>query len=503
MSTTQAPNALEIPTGTGREAHQRAMGEAESPVPSLAADGSLLSSVHRMIDRAASCLELAPGLAEQIKQTKAVYQVRFPVRFGREYRLFTGWRAVHSEHRLPAKGGIRFAPIVTQDEVEAMAALMTFKCALVNVPFGGAKGGLIIDPRQYDEEDLERITRRFARELIAKGFISPSLNVPAPDFGTGPREMAWIADVYRTQFPGDINALACVTGKPVSQGGIAGRREATGRGVQYGLREFFRHKDDVRDAKLSGTLAGKSVIIQGLGNVGYHAVKALTQEDDVRVIAIVEHDGALVSEHGLDVEAVHEHLRETGGVSGYLDGQFVEEGHRVLEAECDILIPAALEEQITSENASRIRATLIAEAANGPVTAEADQILRSAGKTVIPDIYLNAGGVVVSYFEWIKNITHIRFGRLERRMDEARGEALLETLQQLVGHAVPDVVERQIRHGPDEVDLVRSGLDDTMRAAYQEMQIVRDTNTRVPDLRTAAFAVAMEKVATTYREMGA
>lgn len=467
------------------------------------ADSSLLRGVYSMIDQAASYLDLAPGLREQIKQANAVYQVRFPVRFGDEYRLFTGWRAVHSEHRLPVKGGIRFAPIVTQEEVEALAALMTFKCALVNVPFGGAKGGLIIDPRQYEEEDLERITRRFARALIAKGFISPSLNVPAPDLGTGQREMAWIADVYRNQYPDDINALACVTGKPVSQGGIAGRREATGRGVQYGLREFFRHADDVRHAGLSGDLAGKRVILQGLGNVGYHAARTLTEEDDVRVIAIVEHDGALVSEHGLDVEAVHEHLRETGGVSGYLDARFVEEGYRVLEAECDILIPAALEDQITSENASRIRATLIAEAANGPVTAEADQILQRAGKTLIPDIYLNAGGVVVSYFEWIKNITHIRFGRLERRMDEARGDALLETLQQMIGRAVPDVLQQQIRRGPDEADLVRSGLDDTMRHAYQEMQVVRHANGRVPDLRTAAYVVAMDKVATTYREMGA
>lgn len=497
----QIDSHLSPATGAGN--HTSAIGGGASGSPTMAADSSLLRGVYSMIDQAASYLDLAPGLCEQIKHANAVYQVRFPVRFGDEYRLFTGWRAVHSEHRLPVKGGIRFAPIVTQEEVEALAALMTFKCALVNVPFGGAKGGLIIDPRQYEEADLERITRRFARELIAKGFISPSLNVPAPDLGTGPREMAWIADVYRNQHPDDINALACVTGKPVSQGGIAGRREATGRGVQYGLREFFRHPDDARRAGLSGDLGGKRVVLQGLGNVGYHAAQAMTQEDDVRIIAIIEHDGALVSENGLDVEAVREHLRETGGVSGYPDARFVEDGRRVLEAECDVLIPAALEEQITSENAPRIRATMIAEAANGPVTAEADQILQRAGKTLIPDIYLNAGGVVVSYFEWIKNITHIRFGRLERRMDEARGETLLETLQRMGGRAVPDVLQRRIRRGPDEIDLVRSGLDDTMRAAYQEMQIVRNSNGRVPDLRTAAFVVAMEKVATTYREMGA
>lgn len=492
LDTVAIPSA---PTGAHSTSAQH--GAAESP------DSSLLLGVYRMIDQAAGFLNLAPGLCEQIKQANAVYQVRFPVRFGNEYRVFTGWRAVHSEHRLPSKGGIRFAPVVTQEEVEALAALMTFKCALVNVPFGGAKGGLMIDPRAYSEDDIERITRRFARELIAKGFISPSLNVPAPDMGTGPREMAWIADVYRTQFPGDINALACVTGKPVSQGGIAGRHEATGRGVQYGLREFFRHPTDVHRAGMSGGLAGKRVVLQGLGNVGYHAALALTTEDDVRVIAIIERDGALVSEHGLDVEAVRAHLRETGGVRGFPGAEFIEDGRSVLETECDILIPAALEEQITSENASRIRATLIAEAANGPVTAEADQILQRAGKTIIPDIYLNAGGVVVSYFEWIKNISHIRFGRLDRRMDEARGEAVLDTLQQMIGVPVPDALQQNIRRGPDEIDLVRSGLDDTMRQAYKEMKAVRDANEQVPDLRTAAYVVAMNKVATTYREMGA
>jgi len=464
---------------------------------------SFLDGVHRMIDDAAGFLELPPGLAEKIKQANAVYQVRFPVRFGNEYRLYTGWRAVHSEHRLPAKGGIRFSPHVNQDEVEALAALMTFKCALVNVPFGGAKGGLMIDPRAHTEEELERITRRFARELIAKGFISPSLNVPAPDLGTGPREMAWIADAYRNQFPNDINALACVTGKPVSQGGIMGRREATGRGVQYGLREFFRHEADVRRAGLEGGLEGKRVIIQGLGNVGYHAAKYLVEEDGVRIIGIIEHDGALLSVNGLDVEDVHQHIRATGGVRKYLGAEYVENGQRVLEADCDILIPAALEEQITSENAPRIRARLIAEAANGPTTPEADKILRDAGRTIIPDIYLNAGGVVVSYFEWIKNITHIRFGRMERRLDEARGSDMLDTLQQMIGRPVPDAFQQRIRRGPEEIDLVRSGLDDSMRRAYQEMQQVRNSNSGITDLRTAAFVTAMDKIATTYREMGA
>jgi glutamate dehydrogenase (NAD(P)+) len=464
---------------------------------------SFLEGVNLMFERGAAALSLPPGLGDQIKLSNSVYQVRFPVKFKDRYRVFTGWRAVHSEHRLPVKGGIRYAPIVDQDEVEALASLMTYKCAIVNVPFGGSKGGLRIDPREYSEEDMERITRRFARELIAKGFISPSLNVPAPDMGTGPREMAWIADTYRDHFPGDINALACVTGKPLTQGGIAGRTEATGRGVQFALREFFRHPEDVKRTGLEGTLEGKRIVIQGLGNVGYHAAKFLSEEDGTRIVAIIERDGAILSDKGLPVESVSEHLRKHGGVKGFPGVSYIENGASVLEAECDILIPAALEQQITEENAARIRAPLIAEAANGPVTYAADEILRNNGRTMIPDVYLNAGGVVVSYFEWIKNISHIRFGRLGRRFDEVRGRETVAALEQMLGKAVPTMLQDKIVRGADELDLVRSGLDDTMRLAYQAIRETMQSRENVPDLRTAAFVVAIEKIAKTYMEMGA
>ncbi len=464
---------------------------------------SFLEGVNLMFERAAGTLSLPPGMDEQIKLSSSVYQVRFPIKFKDGYRVFTGWRAVHSEHRLPAKGGIRYAPIVDQDEVEALAALMTYKCAIVNVPFGGSKGGLCIDPREYHEEDLDRITRRFARELIAKGFISPSLNVPAPDMGTGPREMAWIADTYRDQFPSDINAFACVTGKPPTQGGITGRVEATGRGVQFALREFFRHAEDVKAARLDGTLEGKRIVIQGLGNVGYHAAKFLSEEDGARIVAIIERDGAVLSDNGLSVDSVFQHLREHGGVKGFPDASYIEDGQSVLEAECDILIPAALERQITKDNAGRIRAPLIAEAANGPITYAADDILRSNGKVMIPDVYVNAGGVVVSYFEWIKNISHIRFGRLGRRFEEVRGRATIDALQQMLGRSVPATLQDKMVHGADELDLVRSGLDDTMRLAYREIRETMLSRGEVPDLRTAAFVVALEKVAKTYMEMGA
>lgn len=463
---------------------------------------SFRKSVNLVVDEAATTLALPPGLLEQIKSCNSVYQVRFPVRMRGGYTVFTGWRAAHSEHRLPVKGGIRYAPTVDQDDVEAMAALMTYKCAIVDVPFGGSKGGLRINPKEYTDEELERITRRFARELAKKGYISPAENVPAPDMGTGPREMAWIADTYRTLYPHDINAIACVTGKPVSQGGIVGRHEATGRGVQYALREFFRHPEDVATAGLKGGLEGSRIVVQGLGNVGYHLAKFLQEEDGVRVVGLIERDGALVSEKGIEVEKVSAYMREHGGVRGYPDAQFVADGRSVLEAECDILIPAAVEAQITHENADRIKAAVVAEAANGPVTYEADKILRERGKIVIPDAYLNAGGVTVSYFEWIKNLSHIRFGRLQRRLDEMRGEQIIEAIESVTNKPVPQVHRARLVRGADELDLVRSGLDDTMRNAYREIREVMLARPQIHDLRRAAFVVALEKIALSYKEMG-
>lgn len=465
-------------------------------------NSTFLESVNRMVDRAASLLTLPKGLAEQIKVCNSVYQVSFPVKFGEGYRIFKGWRAVHSEHRLPAKGGIRYSPDVSQEEIEAMAALMTFKCSIVSLPFGGSKGGLCINPKEFTEQELEQITRRFVQELAKKGYIGPSVNVPAPDVGTSAREMAWIADEYKSLYPYDVNALACVTGKPVSQGGIPGREEATGRGVQYGLREFFRHPEDVQRAGLKGGLEGKRVVIQGLGKVGYPAAKFLSEEDGVKVIAVIERDGAVVSENGISVQQVYAYKKEQGKLAGFPGARFVPDGKSALEMECDILIPAAMEEQITSANAPRVKARLIAEAANGPVTYEADEILRSRGVVMLPDIYLNAGGVTVSYFEWVKNISHIGFGRLERRFDEARGMNIIQAIELATGKPIESRLRQQIIHGADELDLVRSGLDDTMRLAYQEIRERRSSHKGIGDLRTAAFVIGLEKVARAYMEMG-
>ncbi len=475
---------------------------------SVAGEPSFRDSVDMMFTRAVGLMDLSPGLQEKIRVCNSTYTVRFGVRLRGEIKTFTGYRSVHSEHMEPVKGGIRYALSVNQDEVEALAALMTYKCALVETPFGGSKGGLCIDPRAWDEHELEQITRRFAYELIKRDLIHPAQNVPAPDMGTGEREMAWIADQYARMNTTDINAKACVTGKPPHAGGIQGRVEATGRGVQYALREFFRHPEDKAAAHLAGDLDGKRIVVQGLGNVGYHAAKFLSEEDGAKIIAIIERDGALVNDAGLDIEDIRAWMgAHAGSVQGYPGATFVANGASVLETECDILIPAALEGVIHLGNAERIRAPLIIEAANGPITYGADEILRAKGVVIVPDMYANAGGVTVSYFEWVKNLSHIRFGRMQRRAEEARSHALVEELERLsaaqgLGWTLSPEFKAKFEQGSDELALVRSGLDDTMRTAYQAMRAVWHGREDVTDLRVAAYIVSISRIAATYKSKG-
>ena len=468
---------------------------------------SFRDSVEVMFNRAAEFVDLPPGLKEKIRVVNSTYTVRFGARIRGRIETFTGYRSVHSEHMEPVKGGIRYALNVNQDEVEALAALMTFKCALVEIPYGGSKGGLCINPSDYTEGELEIITRRFAYELAKRDLIHPSQNVPAPDMGTGEREMAWMADQYSRMNTTDINARACVTGKPLNAGGIAGRVEATGRGVQYALEEFFRHPDDVAAAHLTGGLEGKSVIVQGLGNVGYHAALFLSTESGAKITGIIERDGGLHNPGGLDVNAVRDHIAETGGVKGCGQGTYVENGMKLLEEDCDILVPAAIEGVITTENADRIRAPLVIEAANGPVTAAADEMLRNKGTVIIPDLYANAGGVTVSYFEWVKNLSHIRFGRMQRREEEGRNQLLIEELNRLFKDAsIPVSFSEKFLHryssGAGELELVRSGLDDTMRLGYQFMSEARKAQPEVGDLRTAGYLVSIKRVASSYQTKG-
>jgi glutamate dehydrogenase (NAD(P)+) len=468
---------------------------ASHPTPSF------FDTVNSYFEKAAALTDYPRGLLEQIKVCNSVYAFQFPVRTSGGLEVFAGWRVQHSHHRVPVKGGIRYAPEVNEDEVKALAALMTYKCAIVDVPFGGAKGGVRLDTKKYSAHELEQITRRYTAELIKKNFIGPGVDVPAPDYGTGPREMAWIYDTYSAFYSGAIDAMACVTGKPVTQGGIRGRVEATGRGVYFGLREACNVKEDMKTLGISPGLEGKTVVVQGLGNVGYHTAK-FCQEAGCLVVGLSEREGAVYRAEGLDVDAVVKHQKQTGSILNFPGARNITPTNAALELECDILIPAALENQITVANAPRIKAKILAEAANGPTTAEAEKILLERGVFIIPDVYLNAGGVTVSYFEWVKNLSHVRFGRVGKRFEEAAFDRMLTAIEKATGRFFSVDERHKIAHGADEIDLVNSGLEETMINAYHQIRELMKRETRLKDLRTAAFLNALQKVATTYLELG-
>lgn len=462
---------------------------------------SFFGAVEKSFDKAAKYTKWDSGLLEQIKQCNAVYRMHFPVKINDKIEVIKAYRVQHSHHKLPCKGGIRFAMSVNLDEVMALAALMTYKCAIVNVPFAGAKGGITIDPKKHTAYDLERITRRYTSELIKKNFIGPGIDVPAPDYGTGEREMAWIVDTYVSMNPGEIDALGCVTGKPITQGGVRGRREATGLGVFFGLREVCDMPDIMEKQGLTVGVAGKTVIVQGLGNVGYHSAKFF-QDAGSKIIALAEYEGAIWNKDGLDVDAVFNHRKATGSILNFPGATNFEKSSDALEMECDILIPAALENVINGDNAPRVKAKIIGEAANGPLTPEADENFAKRGILVVPDMYLNAGGVTVSYFEWLKNLSHVRYGRMEKRFQENQNRAMLEQVEQVTGKKVEGKTREDIIHGPDEVDLVRSGLEETMINATREVMDCWKANPQIPDMRTAAYVVAINKVGTSYAELG-
>ena len=470
----------------------------------MAESFSFFQKVNSDFDKAAQFTEYAPGLLEQIKICNSSCHFTFPIkRDDGTIQTIHGWRAEHSHHKLPTKGGTRYSTLVNEDEIMALAALMTYKCALVDVPFGGAKGGIQLDRREYSESELERITRRYTYELIQKNYIGPGVDVPAPDFGTGETEMAWMLDTYITMAPDKLNAIACVTGKPIEQNGIHGRKGATGRGVVFGLQEACNFAEDMKPLGLSPGLHGKSVVVQGFGNVGYHAAKFL-MEEDARIIGIIERNGGIYNPQGFDVEKVAAHRAETGSLRGYPGAKLIENPNDGLELECDILVPAALENQLTAENAPRIKASIIAEAANGPTTPDADEILQKRGILVIPDTFLNAGGVTVSYFEWLRNLSHVRLGRLGKRYEDRSQHAMLRAVEKATGYQFSED-ERELIHGADEEDLVNSGLQDTMITAYQEiretrMQYRNDKND--VDYRTAAFINAIHRIAQSYMQLG-
>ena len=460
------------------------------------------ADVSSTFDRAATFGDHPPGLLDQIKRCNSVYRFDFPVRQGDgTLEVVRAWRVEHSHHRLPLKGGIRYSAQVDEDEVMALAALMTYKCAIVDVPFGGAKGAVQIDTKAYTDDQLERITRRYTHELVRKNFIGPAIDVPAPDYGTDSREMAWIADTYAALRHGQIDALGCVTGKPRDQGGINGRTEATGRGLYYVLCEVCAQADDMQRLGLGVGIDGKRIVVQGLGKVGFWAARCC-RDAGARIVGIAEREGAIADPRGLDPEAVTRHRDATGTILDYPGATNLADPAAALELDCDVLIPAALEHQITETNAARIQARILLEGANGPTTPEADSILSEKGVLVIPDVYANAGGVIVSYFEWLKNLSHVRFGRLEKRYQESAHGRMLSTIETATGsHLTPEERASVVR-GADELTVVNSGLEEILGVAYHE---IRDTLRRHPDmgtLRIAAMANAIEKVARSYLSLG-
>jgi glutamate dehydrogenase (NAD(P)+) len=408
------------------------------------------SDVIKYFDNAARFLNHPKGILEQIKYCNAVYRIKFPVKIGDDFQVIEAYRAEHSHHKLPTKGGIRYSEHVSQDEVMALSALMTYKCAIVDVPFGGAKGGIKINPKDYTVDQLERITRRYTTELIKKNFIG---------------------------------------------------REATGLGVYYGLRSAMENTADLKRLKMTHGLEGKRIVVQGLGNVGYHAAMFL-HKAGAKIIAIAEFEGAIYDAKGIDPTALLEHRKTTGSILNFGKAKNIKNSAEALELECDILVPAALENQIHKGNAANIKAKVIAEAANGPVTPEAETILNKKNVLIIPDIYMNAGGVTVSYFEWLKNLSHVRFNRMEKKYEETMNKNLLSLIEESTGTKLSKAQRDYLGRGANEIDLVYSGLDETMTVAYNEIYEMFASNKKVPDMRTAAFMVAINKVAVSYQSLG-
>ena len=463
---------------------------------------NFLSDTTKYVNKALKYSDLSNDLANKIITCNSTYTVRFGVRLRGKIFTFEGWRSVHSEHMEPTKGGIRFDIETHAEEVEALAALMSYKCAIINVPYGGSKGGLKINPLEWEKRELEKITRRFAQELIKRDLINPATNVPAPDIGTSSREMAWIADEYRKIYPGDINGAACVTGKPANKNGLEGREEATGRGVQYIIREFFRNEDLLKEVKLDNDLSTKTFIVQGLGNVGYHLSKFLTEDDNAKLIAIAEFNGGIYSDQGIDVEHAKKYFLKHKTFKNYPKANFIKNSSLLLNRKCDILIPAARENVITEKNANQISANLIVEAANGPISYKADQILNRKKIFIIPDILANGGGVAVSYFEWVKNIRHIRFGRLEKRRNQIQLNNLIEAIESMTGKIMPAKYKINFHNGIEEIDLIRSGLDDMMIDGFQSVKKEFIKDKKINDFRTAAYKAAIEKIALSYEFIG-
>jgi len=437
---------------------------------------NFLESVHKFYDSASSHLAIPEGLVSQIKAPDCVYHLRFPIKLDNgQIKVVNAWHCQHSNHKNPLKGGIRFSNLVDEEEVTALATLMTFKCALVDVPFAGGKGGVKIDTKDFSRTEIERITRRYSFELYKRNSLGPNSYVPSTDYGTTSREMSWIFDTYKTLSNDAVDSAGSVTSKNISQGGIRGRVEATGKGVYIGLRVLLDDKEEMKKISLEPGIKDKKIIIQGFGNVGYHSALFL-KEAGAKIIGICEYNGSIYNPDGLNPEKVKKHLQNGKSILEYPNCTVFDDPYHVFYLDCDILLPAALEEQINKENMKKINAKIIAEGANGPLTYEADQYLSKNSVLILPDLFLNSGGVIVSYFEWLKNLNHVRFGRI--------------------------MGDNSAKKDIDEIHFVNRALEDTMSAAFNSMKNKRKELGYQISLRESAYKVAIEKIATIYEEMG-
>ncbi len=461
---------------------------------------SFRENVELFVDEAIDQLNISEDISKIVKACRSVIQIKFPVKIKNKVEIFQGWRCIHSLHRLPTKGGLRYSLDVNQDEVEALAALMSYKCAIVDVPFGGAKGGLKIDPSKYSSSEIEIITKKFTRELTRRGTLSPARDVPAPDVGTNPKIMSFIVDAYKSLHPEDINYMAVATGKPIDHGGIRGRLQATGRGVHQSIKEFFRHDDELKKYKIDGNFQNKKVSVQGFGNVGLNTCRAL-DEDGIKIICVSEKEGMIFDEKGINIKNLIEYKTKNGNIKNFPDGKFINDPNESLFVECDILIPAALENSIIANNVKKIKAKLICEAANGPISWRANKYLVEKNIPVLPDIFANAGGVAVSYFEWIRNISHIRLGRMNRRYEENRGREIVNAISQITDKKISEKSIQQIVYGAKEEDIVNSGLEDTMRIAFQDIKNLKNEYS-LDNYRIAAYGIAIKKIEKSYLELG-
>merc|ERR1712159_291536 len=437
------------------------------------------------------------GLVRMIKPTNTAIHFTLPIkRDCGKIQLIDAFRVQHSHHRTPCKGGVRFAPDILMTDIKALALLMTFKCAVADVPFGGSKGGVAINKDEYSVNEIEQISRRYAIELAKKDFFGPDVDVLASDIGTGEEEMGWMAHAYSQTFGhGSLHAAACVTGKPITQGGVHGRTSSSGRGLYHGVDYFIRNERYMKLIGMEPGLKGKTFIIQGFGKVGLHTCRYL-QRNGARCIGVIEIDGNIVNLDGIDAKELEDYKLENDTIVGFPGATATKED--LMCAPCDILVPAAVERQITKKNAHLVQAKIIVEGANGPTTPAADEVLRQRKRLVIPDIYINAGGVIVSYFEWLKDINRVSYGRLTWKYEEEANYHLLDSVQKsLEKHfnesisIIPSIDFLNRIQGVSEKDIVNSGLAYTMEQSGEQIMETAKNYQLGLDIRTAAYIVAL------------